>query len=156
MSTNQRLAIHDVDPAAYQAVFPLQKYVASSGLGADLLAIVDIRASQLNHCAWCLDMHAEEARRAGVEQRKIDLVAAWTEASALFSEREQAALALTEQVTLISQAGVTDEVWARVGASFDAKERVALIMAISVINVWNRMNVTVRTDLPEQPAVPNS
>lgn len=148
----QRLSIQDVDPEAYQAVFPLQKYVNSGGLGADLLAIVDIRASQINRCAWCLDMHTADARKAGVEQRKIDLIAAWHEAPALFTEREQAALALTEQVTLLHHEGVTDDVWARVSAVYDEKETVHLLMAIAVINVWNRMNVTARTDLPPEPA----
>lgn len=150
MST-QRMSIQDVDPEAYKAVFPLQKYV-NAGISADLLAIVDIRASQINHCAWCLDMHAADARKAGVDQRKIDLIAAWREAPALFTEREQAALALTEQVTLLHQEGVTDDVWARVSAVFDEKETLHLLMGIAVINVWNRMNVTARTDLPPEPA----
>ncbi|MBB2893807.1 carboxymuconolactone decarboxylase family protein [Flexivirga oryzae] len=121
-------------------------------MGADLLAIVDIRASQINRCAWCLDMHTADARKAGVEQRKIDLIAAWHEAPALFTEREPAALALTEQVTLLHHEGVTDDVWARVSAVYDEKETVHLLMAIAVINVWNRMNVTARTDLPPEPA----
>jgi len=146
------MSINEIDPDAYKAVFPLQKYVNSGGLGADLLAIVDIRASQINHCAWCLDMHTADARKAGVEQRKIDLIAAWREAPGFFSEREQAALALTEQVTLLHREGVTDDVWARVSAAYDEKETVHLLMAIAVINVWNRMNVTARTDLPPEPA----
>lgn len=150
MTSTQRISIQDVDPTAYQAVFPLQKYVNSSALGAALIALVDIRASQLNGCAWCLDMHAAEARAAGVDQRRIDLVAAWREAGDLFSEREQAALALTEQVTLIAEAGVSDAVWERVRASFEETEIVQLVVTISVINVWNRMNVTARTDLPER------
>jgi AhpD family alkylhydroperoxidase len=150
----QRISIQDVDPGAYQAVYPLQKYASSGPLGAGLLSLVDIRASQINHCAWCLDMHTAEAREAGLEQRKIDLVAAWREAPSMFDEREQAALALTEQVTLISQDRVSDEVWDRAAAAFDEPETVQLLMAIAVINVWNRMNVTARTDLPGQPAVP--
>jgi AhpD family alkylhydroperoxidase len=150
----QRLSIQDVDPGAYQAVFPLQKYASSGRLGAALVSVVDIRASQINHCAWCLDMHTAEARGAGVEQRKIDLIAAWREAPGLFSEREQAALALTEQVTLISQDGVSDEVWERAAGAFDEQETVQLLMAIAVINVWNRMNVAARTELPQQPPAP--
>lgn len=144
----QRLSIHDVDSKAYAGVMGLQKYVNSGGLDAKLLALVDIRSSQLNRCAWCLDMHVEDARKAGATQRQIDLVAAWQEAPALFSEREQAALAFTEQVTLISQDGVTDDVWERVRASFSEQETVVLLMAIAAINVWNRMNVTVHADLP--------
>jgi AhpD family alkylhydroperoxidase len=153
MSVTQRMSINDVDPDAYKAVLALEKYVHSGNLDERLLALVKTRASQLNHCAWCLDMHVAEARKAGVEQRQLDLVAAWREAPSLFSAREQAALAFTEQVTLISQDGVSDEVWNDLTAVFDEKETVVLLMAIAAINVWNRMNVTVRTELPEKPFV---
>lgn len=153
MPVTQRIAIHDVDPEAYKAVLGLEKYVHGGHLDERLLALVKIRASQINHCAWCLDMHVAEARRAGAEQRQLDLVAAWREAPALFSAREQAALAFAEQVTLISQDGVSDEVWHDVTAVFDEKETVLLLMAVAAINVWNRMNVTARTELPPEPAV---
>lgn len=153
MPASQRMSIQQVDPDAYKAVLGLEKYVHAGNLDESLLALVKIRASQINHCAWCLDMHMAEGRKAGVEQRKLDLVAAWQEAPALFSQRELAALAFTEQVTLISQDGVSDEVWGEVTAVFDEKETVRLLMAIAAINVWNRMNVTVHTDLPAEPYV---
>lgn len=153
MSATPRLSIHEVDPDAQQAVLGLSQYVRGGTLEPGLRALVDIRASQLNHCAWCLDMHVAEARRAGLEQRQIDLVAAWREAGTLFSAREQAALAFTEAVTLISEDGVPDDVWGSVTAVFDEKETVQLLMTIAVINVWNRMNVTVRTELPDEPFV---
>ena len=152
MPVSQRMSIHDVDPDAYRAVLGLEKYVHSGNLDEGLLALVKTRASQINHCAWCLDMHVAEARKAGVEQRQLDVVAAWQEAPALFSRREQAALAFTEQVTLISQDGVSDDVWAELTAVFDEKETVRLLMAIAAINVWNRMNVAVHTDLPARPS----
>lgn len=154
-ATTQRLNINEVDPDAYQGVLALEKYVhagaRASGLDEALLALVKSRASQINHCAWCLDMHLTEARTAGAAQRKLDVLAAWREAGALFSDTERAALALTEEVTLISEAGVTDEVWAVVRDAFDEKQIVVLLMAIAAINVWNRMNVTVRTSLPSEP-----
>lgn len=150
--TGQRIDIQKVAPEAYRAVFPLQKYATSGPLEASLVALVDIRASQLNSCAWCLDMHTAEAREAGVPQRTIDLVAAWHEAGGIFSAREQAALALTEQITMIGEHGVTDEVWDRAAAEFDEDALVHLVMAIAVINVWNRMNVAARTDLPQRAA----
>ncbi|MGH9029990.1 MAG: carboxymuconolactone decarboxylase family protein [Acidimicrobiales bacterium] len=153
MLVTQRMSIHDVDPEAYKAVLGVEKYVHSGNLDEGLLSLVKIRASQINHCAWCLDMHVAEARNAGIEQRQIDLVAAWREAPALFDARQRAALAFAEQVTLISKDGVSDEVWSQLTAVFDEKETVLLLMAIAAINVWNRMNVTVRTDLPEQPFV---
>lgn len=149
----QRMSIADVDAEAYQAVIGLEKYVRSGNLDEQLLSIVKIRASQINHCAWCLDMHVAEARKAGVDQRQLDVVAAWREAPALFSAREQAALAFAEEVTLISQDGVSDEVWDGLLAVFDQKEAVLLLMAVAAINVWNRMNVAVHTDLPAQPFV---
>lgn len=153
MPATQRMSISDVDPDAYKAVLGLEKYVHSGNLDERLLSLIKIRASQINHCAWCLDMHTEEARRAGVEQRQIDLIAAWREAPAMFSRREQAALAFTEQVTLISQDGVSDAVWNELTAVFDEKETVYLLMAVAAINVWNRMNVAVHTDLPPEPFV---
>jgi AhpD family alkylhydroperoxidase len=147
----QRLSIPDVDPDAYKAVLGLEKYVHAGGLDEALLAIVKSRASQINHCAWCLDMHMDEARTQGVSQRKLDVLAAWREAGSMFSDAERAALALTEQVTLISENGVTDDVWSAVRESFDEKQTVVLLMAIAAINVWNRMNVTVQTEIPERP-----
>lgn len=147
----QRLSIPDIDPNAYQAVLGLEKYVHSGGLDEGMLALVKSRASQINHCAWCLDMHLDEARTVGVAQRKLDVLAAWREAGAMFSDAERAALALTEQVTLISQDGVADDVWSAVRDAFDEKQTVVLLMAIAAINVWNRMNVTLQTELPEHP-----
>lgn len=94
-------------------------------------------------------MHTEEARAAGIPQRKIDLIAAWSEAGGLFDDTEQAVLAFAEHVTLIAD-GVPDEVWDDLNARFNQQEVVQLLMAAAVINVWNRMNVTVHTDLPDR------
>src|SRR5688572_29498035 len=105
----QRISVREIDPRAHRAVLSLQTYVNSSSLDARLVALIDIRASQLNGCAWCLDMHVAEAREAGAPQRQLDLVATWWEAGELFSDRERAALAFTEQVTLIGEEGVSDE-----------------------------------------------
>jgi len=154
MSTTQRLSLREVDPEAQKAVSGLSQYVRNGGLDEGLRALVDIRASQINHCAWCLDMHVAQARNAGVEQRQIDLVAAWREAGTLFSQREQAAFAFTEAVTLISEDGVPDDVWRDVTAVFDEKEAVQLLMTIAAINVYNRINVTMRTALREEPVLP--
>ena len=148
MSTVPRMSINDVDPNAYRAVLGLQKYVNKSGLDKALIALVDVRASQLNRCAWCLDMHVAEAREAGIPQRQIDLIAAWEEAGELFTARQRAVLAFTEQVTLISERGVSDGVWAQVRAVFSEEETVQLLMTIATINVWNRMNVTVHNAPP--------
>lgn len=150
MSHQERLAIHEVDPKAHQAVFALEQYVRAGSLGDGLLALVKIRASQLNGCAYCLDMHAVEARTAEVDQRCLDVLAAWREAPSLFSDRERAALGLTESVTLIGEAGVSDATWADVTGCFDPGEVVQLLMAICVINVWNRLAVSTHQPLPDE------
>lgn len=149
MTETQRLSVQDVDPDAYKPLLALEKYIHAGTLGEPLLALVKMRASQLNGCAYCLDMHAKEARKASVDQRKLDVLSGWREAPGLYSERERAAIALTEQVTLIGQGGVSDAVWADVSAAFSQKETVELLMAISAINVWNRLAVSTHQALPD-------
>lgn len=151
MSDEQRLSVHEIDPNAYEPMFAMEKYIHGAGLGEDLLALIKIRASQINGCAYCLDMHGREARTAGVDNRRIDVVAGWREASSLYSEREQAALALTEQVTLIGQEGVSESVWSQAAKAFGDKELVAVLMAICAINVWNRLAVSTHQALPDSP-----
>lgn len=146
--SHQRISVHDIDPTATQAVLGLENYVRSSGLDHRLYELVKIRASQLNGCAYCLDMHTRDARAGGEDQRRLDVLSAWREAPELYSERERAAFALTEAVTLISKDGVPDDVWSRVTASFDDKEATHLLMAIATINVWNRLAVATHQALP--------
>ena len=150
MSTHQRLDIHAVDPKAHQAVFALERYVRESSLDPQLYELVKIRASQLNGCAFCLDMHNRDAREKGEDQRRLDVLSAWREAPELFSEQERAALAFTESVTRIGDAGVPDDVWADVAKTFDEPGIVALLMAAATINVWNRLAVATHQQLPAQ------
>jgi len=154
MTHQQRLSVRDVDPAAYQPMYAMEKYIHSGTLGEPLLALVKIRASQINGCAFCLDMHHGEARKARVPQRKVDVLAAWSEAPEVYTARERAALALAEQMTRISEGGVSDEVWAAVTESFEQKEIVELLMAVSAINVWNRLAVATHQALPSLVASP--
>lgn len=146
--TTRRMDVHAVDPAAYEAVGAMQHYVNGSGLEPLLGELVKIRASQLNGCAFCLDMHARDTRELGEDQRRLDVLSAWREAPDLFTARERAALALTEQVTRI-EGGVDDEVWGEVTELFEQAEVVQLLMAIATINVWNRLAVTTHQALPE-------
>ncbi|MEO9138673.1 MAG: carboxymuconolactone decarboxylase family protein [Jatrophihabitans sp.] len=150
----QRLDIHAVDPKAHQAVFAMERYVRESGLEPQLYELVKIRASQVNGCAFCLDMHHRDARAAGEAQQRLDVLSAWREAPQLFSEREHAALALTEAVTSIGEVGVPDSVWNDVVTQFDQAGIVALLMAIATINVWNRLAVATHQALPDVPASP--
>ncbi|MGH3166649.1 MAG: carboxymuconolactone decarboxylase family protein [Trebonia sp.] len=150
VSGKQRMSVHDVDPEAYKPMFALEKYIHAGTLGEPLLALVKIRASQINGCAWCLDMHNKEARKAQISQRKLDVLVGLSEAPGLYSERERAAIALTEEVTMISVAGVSDAVWSKVTESFQEKEIVQLLMAIAAINVWNRLAVSTHQELPAE------
>jgi AhpD family alkylhydroperoxidase len=150
MSQQKRLMLKVVDPEAYNAVLGIERYVRSGPMERALTELIKLRASQLNGCAFCLDMHAGEARAAGVEQRRLDILSAWREAPSFFSDREQAALELTESVTRIGDAGVPDDVWERVARVFDEREIVRLLMAICAINVWNRIAVSTRQALPGQ------
>jgi len=144
-----RIDVHSVDPKAQQAVLAMERYVRESGLDPRLYELVKIRASQLNGCAFCLDMHNRDARKAGEDQRRLDVLSAWREAPALFSEQERAAFALTEAVTRIGEAGVPDDVWSDVAAQFDEASIVHLLMAIAAINVWNRLAVATHQPLPD-------
>lgn len=149
MAHEQRLSVADVDPTAYHAVLGMEGYVRGSGLETELRELIKIRASQLNSCAFCLDMHNRDARKEGVDQRKLDVLSAWREAPDLYSGRERAAMELTEAVTRIGDAGVPDDVWARVQAQFSEAESVHLLMAIATINVWNRLAVSTHQALPD-------
>lgn len=150
MPHQTRLSVNEVDPEAYQAVLAVERYVRAGNLDHALLALVRMRASQLNGCAYCLDMHAAEARAAGVEQRRLDILCAWREAQSLFTERELAVLELTESVTRIGEAGVPDEVWNEIARLFGQQEIVRLLMAICAINVWNRIAVSTNQALPDR------
>ncbi|MEV0486410.1 carboxymuconolactone decarboxylase family protein [Streptomyces sp. NPDC050508] len=120
---------------------------AKKGLGDPALAeLVVIRASQLNHCAFCLDMHLTVARELGVSERKLDLLAAWEEAEGVFDERERAALSLTEAVTVVTDGFVPDPVYAAAARHFDEGQLAHLIGLITAINSWNRVMVSRRIE----------
>lgn len=135
-----RLNYFSKAPELVHAQLALNKAVEESGLERSLLHLIKLRASQINGCSYCVDMHAHEARADGESEQRLYLVAAWKE-SPLFSERERAALAWTEAVTLISQGGVADDLYARTLEHFSETDLVRLTMAVAVINTWNRLSV---------------
>jgi AhpD family alkylhydroperoxidase len=137
----QRMNFSTVAPKVFKAVLALDT-AAREGLDAVLLELVQIRASQINHCAYCIDYHTSDARKAGETEERIYQLSAWEESS-LYTEKERAALALTEAVTLLPQ-GVSDEVYSEAAKHFDDKELAQLIALIFTVNAWNRMNVTTR------------
>ena len=138
-----RIDTAKVDPKAYQAMYALETYVRHSGLEQPLLELIKMRASQINGCAYCLDMHSKDARAAGETEQRLYGLNAWEE-SPFYSERERAALAWTEAVTLVSQGHVPDEVYEKVKKQFSEKEIVALTMAVAAINAWNRLAISLR------------
>lgn len=130
-----------VSPKVFKAVLALDA-AAREGLDPVLLELVQIRASQINHCAYCIDYHTSDARGAGESEERIYQLSAWEESS-LFTAKERSALALTEAVTLLPQ-GVPDEVYEEAVKHFEEKELAQLIALIFTVNAWNRMNVTTR------------
>jgi len=135
-----RIVIPQVAPDAYQALINLEKYISTTSLTAEHKELIKIRASQINGCAFCINMHTADARKYGVSEQKIYLLSAWREAD-IYSEEEKAILALTEQVTLIAN-HVTDEVYQNAAQLFDEKYLAEIILAIIAINSWNRLAIT--------------
>ncbi|MEO8111861.1 MAG: carboxymuconolactone decarboxylase family protein [Ginsengibacter sp.] len=136
----KRIVIQQTEPGAYHALFPLEKYISASGLKISHKNLIKVRASQINGCAYCINMHTKEARAAGETEQRIYLLNAWKEVD-LFTEEEKALLALTEAVTLIKH-HVPDEVYANAAKCFDEKYLANIIMAIVAINAWNRIAIT--------------
>jgi len=140
-----RLKIYKTSPVLYDAMMALST-AAAKDIEPELGELIKIRASQINHCAFCLDMHTRDARKHGVSDQKLDVLAAWGEAGGLFTERERAALALTEAITELGDGHVSDEVYARAAAVFTERELGQVIAMAVTINAWNRINVTVRLE----------
>ncbi|MBS1490389.1 MAG: carboxymuconolactone decarboxylase family protein [Bacteroidetes bacterium] len=141
---NQRYNYSKNAPDAIHGMLEIEKYVHHSGLSPTIFELVKFRASQMNGCAYCMDMHAKDARAAGETEQRLYLVSAWREVS-LYSEKERAALAWTEALTLISENDVPDSLYQEVKKQFDEKELIALTMAIVAINGWNRLSVAFKT-----------
>lgn len=134
-----------VAPAAMKGMLELEKYVSTSGIDKLLLELVKTRASQINHCAYCLDMHTKDARKAGETEQRLYTLSAWKEAP-FYSEKERAALAWTEALTTLSTNEVADELYDALTLHFTEKEIVDLTIAIVAINGWNRLSVGFRTE----------
>ncbi len=138
-----RLELKKVEPAAYLAMNSLENYVNKSGLDKTLIKLIKVRASQLNKCAFCIDMHTKEARSNGETEQRIYLLNAWRE-TPFFSPEERAVLELTEAVTMISENQVPNSVYEEVSRYFSETEIAKLLMAIVTINAWNRIAITTK------------
>jgi len=136
---NSRIVIPQVAPEAYQAMLGLEKYIASTSLSPVHKELIKIRASQINGCAYCIQMHTTDARKLGVTEQQIYLLNAWREAD-FYTEEEKAIFALTEEITLISH-HVSEETYQNAAKLFDEKYLAEIIMAIITINAWNRIGI---------------
>lgn len=135
-----RVRYAHVARAGYQSMLQMEEYTKTTAISPTLRELIKIRASQINGCAYCLDMHIHDARAAGEGQQRIDCLSVWRDCP-FYTEEERAALELTEAVTLITRNGVSDELYERVRAHFDEKQYVDLVLLINQINSWNRISI---------------
>jgi AhpD family alkylhydroperoxidase len=141
---SKRLDYHQIAPAGVKALGGVYSYIVQSSLSPVLVDLAYLRVSQINNCAYCLDMHTRDLLNKGVKVEKLALVQAWEEAGNLFDERERAALAWAESVTLVAETGIPDDAYEAARAVFDERELVDLTIAISLMNTYNRMAISFR------------
>ncbi|MGL6339963.1 MAG: carboxymuconolactone decarboxylase family protein [Waterburya sp.] len=138
-----RINFRQVEPAAYQAMLGLEQYLYQSELDKKLLSLIKVRASQINKCAFCIDLHTQEAKKAGETEQRLYSLVAWQE-TPFFKLEEQAALAFTEAVTLIAENSVSDELYEQVSHYFTPNQIAQILTEIATINAWNRIAITTK------------
>jgi AhpD family alkylhydroperoxidase len=148
VTKTDRLKIYKSSPELLDAMMTLSA-ASAKDVEPEIGELIKIRASQINHCAFCLNMHLVDARKHGISEQKLDVLAAWEEAGDMFTERERAALALTEAITHITD-GVPDDVYNRAAEVFTERELGQVIAMAVTINTWNRINVSVRQQPPRR------
>ncbi|MFA4871095.1 MAG: carboxymuconolactone decarboxylase family protein [Pedobacter sp.] len=137
----KRINIAELEPAAYKALAGLESYLATTAINKTLKELIKIRASQVNGCAFCINMHTIDARKQGETEQRIYLLNAWREVDGLYTDEERAVLALTEEMTLIANGGVSEETYRNAKSFFDDNLLAQIMVAIITINGWNRMCV---------------
>lgn len=135
--------MQQTEPNGYKAMFALENYLQNAQLSKTHLELIKIRASQINGCAFCIDMHTSDALKQGETAQRIFLLNAWKETE-LFTEEEKVVLAITEEVTLINQHGLTDATYAHAAKLFDEHYIAQIIMAVATINAWNRIAISTK------------
>lgn len=145
MQPQVRIHYYQVAPHGADGIMELERYVHDSGLEESLINLVKMRASQINGCAYCIDMHSKDARSSGESEQRLYGLNAWRE-TPFYTERERAALAWTEAVTLVSETHVPDEVYEAAREQFSEKELVDLTLAVIAINAWNRLAISFRSE----------
>lgn len=140
---DNRINLFQTEPNAYKALMGLENYLQTSLLTNTHKELIKIRASQINGCAFCINMHTKDARKYGETEQRIYMLNAWKETT-FFTEEERVILALTEEITLISQSGVSDTTYQKATALFDEHYLSQIIVAITTINAWNRIAISTR------------
>jgi len=146
---DKRININTVEPHAYKAMFALEGYLAQAEISKILKELIKIRASQINNCAYCLAMHTKDALKYGETAERLFIVSAWHEAESFFTEEERVALKMTEEITQISQHGLSDETYQKALTVFSEKQIAEIIMAIVTINAWNRIAISTQLQIGE-------
>jgi len=144
-----RLQIDEVEPKGFQSLFGIEKYLQQSQLTSTHKELIKIRASQLNKCAFCIDMHTKDALKQGEKIQRIILLNAWRETD-LFTSEEKIILQITEEVTLISEKGLSEESYKQALNTFGENYLAQVIMAIIAINAWNRLSVSTNKPIPTE------
>jgi AhpD family alkylhydroperoxidase len=140
----QRIDAMEKGQGALKVLFGFSSYLAKSSLEKNLIQLIEYRVSQINGCAYCLDMHSKDLRHGGESEQRIYLLSAWRE-TPLYTPRERAALAWAESVTLLQEGHVPDDVYDEVRKEFSEEELIDLTLAVAAINTWNRLNIAFRT-----------
>ncbi|QKJ64888.1 carboxymuconolactone decarboxylase family protein [Flavobacterium sp. M31R6] len=141
----KRININEIEPQAYKAMYALEGYLAASQLSKTNKELIKIRTSQINGCAFCIDMHTKDALKYGETNQRIFLLNAWRETN-LFTEEEKVILAITEEITLIHNHGLSDDTYKKAEQFFDKNTIAQIIMAIVTINAWNRIAVSTQLE----------
>ena len=145
----KRINISATEPLAFKAMLGLEGYLSKIEIAQTLKELVKIRASQINNCAYCISMHTKDAIKNGEKPERIFLVSAWREAVKFFTEEEQAILAMTEEITLIHQQGLTEETYSKATQFFTENQIAQIIMLIVTINGWNRIAVSTHLQIED-------
>lgn len=139
----QRINIHQSEPKAFEGMFALEQFLNDSPLSKQQISLIKMRASQINGCAYCINMHTEEAIKAGETHQRLHMLNAWKEWN-LFSEEEKILLKITEEITLIHKNGLTDKTYQNAQHLFDDNTIISIVMAATTINAWNRIAISTR------------
>ncbi len=146
---SKRININKTAPQAFKAMLGLENYLANVEISKTLKELIKIRASQINNCAYCIDMHTKDALKNSETNQRIFLLSAWKEAKSFFTEEEQTVLIMTEEITLINQNGLSEEAYENASKFFTEVQIAEIIMAIVTINAWNRIAVSTHLQVGE-------